>query len=146
MAHVQPVIDLQDKYKIVTQAYASLAPTTRHPTGGPLKPVLGKVAAALTSESGVQVDESGVLLLWIMAKGGVCITSSGSEERIQKMADLEKVRDLKKDEVSAIDEAGKKVHFRQWVCTDITSRKLTLTLQDEHMTTDFPSPSLPRDL
>jgi len=115
MTHVQPVIEAQSKYKIVTQAYASLAPTTRHPTGGPLKPVLGKIASALTTESGVQVDESGVLLLWIMAKGGVCITSSGSEERIQKMADLEKVRDLKEDEINSIDEAGKKVHFRQWV-------------------------------
>jgi diketogulonate reductase-like aldo/keto reductase len=126
MAHVQPVIDLQQKYKIVTQAYASLAPTTRHPTGGPLKPVLSQIASALSSESGVQVDESGVLLLWIMAKGGVCITSSGSEERIQKMADLEKVRDLKADEVSAIDEVGKKVHFRQWVRTDSEMRRAML--------------------
>jgi diketogulonate reductase-like aldo/keto reductase len=115
MTHVQPVIDLQSKYKIVTQAYASLAPTTRHPTGGPLKPVLGQIASALTTESGVTVDESGVLLLWIMAKGGVCITSSGSEERIKRMADLEKVRDLKEEEINSIDEAGKKVHFRQWV-------------------------------
>jgi diketogulonate reductase-like aldo/keto reductase len=115
MTHVQPLIDVQSKYKIVTQAYASLAPTTRHPTGGPLKPVLAKIASTLTSESEVEVDESGVLLLWIMAKGGVCITSSSSEERIKKMADLEKVRDLKADEVDAIDSAGKKVHFRQWV-------------------------------
>jgi len=115
MTHVQPVIDLQSKHKIVTQAYASLAPTTRHPTGGPLKPILGRIASALTKESGVEVDDSGVLLLWIMAKGGVCITSSGSEERIKRMADLENVRDLKGDEVAAIDEAGKKVHFRQWV-------------------------------
>ena len=115
MTHVQPVIDLQSKHKIVTQAYASLAPTTRHPTGGPLKPILGRIASALTKESGVEVDDSGVLLLWIMAKGGVCITSSGSEDRIKRMADLENVRDLKGDEVAAIDEAGKKVHFRQWV-------------------------------
>jgi len=121
MTHVQPVIDLQSKHKIVTQAYASLAPTTRHPTGGPLKPILGRIASALTKESGVEVDDSGVLLLWIMAKGGVCITSSGSEERIKRMADLENVRDLKGDEVAAIDEAGKKVHFRQWV------RRLTWT-------------------
>lgn len=131
MTHVQPVIDLQQKYGIVTQAYASLAPVTRHPTGGPLKPVLAKIASTITSESSVEVDEAGVLLLWVMAKGGVCITSSSDEKRIQKMADLEKVRDLKSDEVAAIDEAGKKVHFRQW---------------DEHMTTDFPSPDLPSDL
>jgi diketogulonate reductase-like aldo/keto reductase len=127
MTHVQPVIDLQSKYKIVTQAYASLAPTTRHPTGGPLKPILFKLAANLTKESGVEVDESGVLLLWIMAKGGVCITSSGNEERIQKMADLEKVRDLKQEEVAAIDEAGEKVHFRQWVCPLRWCRRLIYT-------------------
>jgi diketogulonate reductase-like aldo/keto reductase len=119
MTHVQPVIDLHSKYKIVTQAYASLAPTTRHPTGGPLKPVLSKIASDLSSDSGVQVDESGVLLLWIMAKGGVCITSSSSEGRIQKMADLEKVRDLKADEIKEIDAAGQKVHFRQWVSCQI---------------------------
>jgi diketogulonate reductase-like aldo/keto reductase len=113
MTHVQPVIDLHAQYKIVTQAYASLAPTTRHPTGGPLKPVLAKIASDLSSE--VEVDESGVLLLWIMAKGGVCITSSSSEARIQKMADLEKVRDLNEQEIQAIDAAGQKVHFRQWV-------------------------------
>jgi diketogulonate reductase-like aldo/keto reductase len=121
MTHVQPVIDLQSKYKIVTQAYASLAPTTRHPTGGPLKAVLGKIAETLTSESGVLVDKSGVLLLWIMAKGGVCITSSGSEERISRMADLEKVRDLNADEIDEIDEAGRKVHFRQWVSLFVPS-------------------------
>ena len=115
MTHVQPVIDLQEKYKIVTQAYASLAPVTRHPTGGPLKPVLSKIASAVSTESGVDVDEAGILLLWIMAKGGVCITSSSDEKRIQKMADLEKVRDLKADEVAAIDAEGKKIHFRQWV-------------------------------
>lgn len=114
MTHVQPVIDMHAQYKIVTQAYASLAPTTRHPTGGPLKPVLAKIASDLSSE--VEVDESGVLLLWIMAKGGVCITSSSSEARIQKMADLEKVRDLNEQEIQAIDAAGQKVHFRQWVC------------------------------
>jgi diketogulonate reductase-like aldo/keto reductase len=113
MTHVQPVIDLHAQYKIVTQAYASLAPTTRHPTGGPLKPVLARIASDLSSE--VEVDESGVLLLWIMAKGGVCITSSSSEARIQKMADLEKVRDLNEQEIQAIDAAGQKVHFRQWV-------------------------------
>jgi diketogulonate reductase-like aldo/keto reductase len=115
MTHVQPVIDLQEKYKIVTQAYASLAPVTRHPTGGPLKPVLAQIASAISKESGVDVDEAGVLLLWIMAKGGVCITSSSDEKRIQKMADLEKVRDLKSDEIAAIDKEGNKIHFRQWV-------------------------------
>lgn len=115
MTHVEPVIQLHRKYDIITQAFASLAPTTRHPTGGPLKPILARIAETLSKESGVEVDSSGVLLLWIMAKGGVCITSSGDSGRIEKMANLEKVRNLSKEEVGQIDEAGKKVHFRQWV-------------------------------
>jgi diketogulonate reductase-like aldo/keto reductase len=116
MTHVQPLIDLHEKYNIVTQAYASLAPTTRHPTGGPLKPILARIADKLSSESGVEVDSSGVLLLWIMTRGGICITSSSDSGRIKKMADLEKVRDLSKVELEEIDAAGKQIHFRQWVC------------------------------
>lgn len=115
MTHVAPLIALHKQHNIITQAYASLAPTTRHPTGGPLKPILERIAAELTKESGVEVDSSGVLLLWIMTRGGVCITSSSSEERIKKMAALEKVRDLNEAEMGEIDAAGGKVHFRQWV-------------------------------
>jgi diketogulonate reductase-like aldo/keto reductase len=115
MTHVEPLIKLHAKYNIVTQAFASLAPTTRHPTGGPLAPVLASLAEKLSSESGVQVDASGVLLLWIMTKGGVCITSSSNSARIKKMADLELVRDLSKEELDEIEAAGRKIHFRQWV-------------------------------
>lgn len=61
------------------------------------------------------MDEAAVLILWVMAKGAVCITSSGDAGRIQKMANTEKLRDLTKEEVTRIDEAGRKVHFRHWV-------------------------------
>ena len=120
MTHVEPLIKVHEKYGIVTQAFASLAPTTRHPTGGPLSPVLSKIAAKLSSESGVEVDASGVLLLWIMTKGGVCITSSSDPTRIKKMADLEKVRDLSKEELDEIEAEGRKIHFRQWVSRPAT--------------------------
>lgn len=89
-------------------------PTTRH-TGGPLDPILERISSTITSGSNVQVDASGVLLLWVMAKGGVCITSSSDEGRIRKMAALDSVRDLTEVEVKEIDEAGGKIHFRQWV-------------------------------
>jgi diketogulonate reductase-like aldo/keto reductase len=115
MVHVAPLITLHAQHGIVTQAYASLAPTTRHPTGGPLKPVLERIASDLAAETGVQVDASGVLLLWIMTREGVCITSSSSEERIVKMAALERVRDLTDAEMGEIDRAGSRVHFRAWV-------------------------------
>lgn len=115
MTHIEPVIELHAQYKIVTQAFASLAPTTRHPTGGPLAPVLKRLAEKLSSETGIEVDSSGVLLLWVMTKGGVCVTSSSDSARIQKMADLDRVRDLSQEELIEIEEAGRKVHFRQWV-------------------------------
>lgn len=128
--HLQPLLALHAQHNIITQAYASLVPTTRH-TGGPLDPILERIASTISSGSNVQVDASGVLLLWVMAKGGVCITSSSDEGRIRKMAALDSVRDLTEVEVKEIDEAGGKIHFRQWT---------------EHLTTDFPSPDLPERL
>lgn len=116
--HVQPLLDLHAQHNIVTQAYASLVPTTRH-TGGPLDPVIERIA----KDIGDGVDASGVLLLWVMAKGGVCITSSSDEGRIKRMADLEKVRDLTQEEVKQIDEAGGKIHFRQWVSLSVIVAK-----------------------
>lgn len=118
MVHVAPLLDLHKKYNIITQAYGALAPTTGHPTGGPIIPVLERIAANLTKETGVEVDTSGVLMLWIMTQGGVCITSSGSEERIKKMSDLEKVRDLNDGELREIEEAGSRIHWRQRVSSD----------------------------
>jgi diketogulonate reductase-like aldo/keto reductase len=115
MVHVAPLLDLHKKYNIITQAYGALAPTTGHPTGGPLIPILERIAANLSKETGVEVDTSGVLMLWVITTGGVCITSSGSEERIKKMADLEKVRSLNEGEMKEIQEAGSRIHFRQRV-------------------------------
>ncbi|ORX36957.1 NADP-dependent oxidoreductase domain-containing protein [Kockovaella imperatae] len=130
LAHIQPVLDIQTKHGIVTQSYAALTPVHSHPTGGPLKPILTKLAEKLSKESGVEIDAAGVLILWTVCKGFVCVTSSGNEERIRNMAATEKVRDLTKEEIEEIDRVGQKVHFRQW---------------DEHMTTDFPDPKLPSD-
>ena len=102
------------KYSIVTQSYATLTPVHSHPTGGPVKPILTRIAKQLSDESGVEVDEAGVLILWAVSKGVVCITSSGNEGRIRNMAATEKVRDLTKAEIDEIETAGRKVHFRQW--------------------------------
>ncbi|KAF5322036.1 hypothetical protein D9619_002220 [Psilocybe cf. subviscida] len=44
LAHLEPVLDLQKKHGIVTESYGTLSPTLRHPTGGPLKPVLERIA------------------------------------------------------------------------------------------------------
>ncbi|RSH88698.1 hypothetical protein EHS25_002925 [Saitozyma podzolica] len=90
LAHLDPLIKTHSQHSIVTQGYASLAPIHRHPTGGPVKPILTRLAKKLSAESGVDVDEAGVLILWT------------------------KVRDLTPEEIEEIDQAGRKVHFRHW--------------------------------
>ncbi|OCF38520.1 hypothetical protein I317_07701 [Kwoniella heveanensis CBS 569] len=131
LAHLDPLMEAHAKHSIVTQAFASLAPIHRHPTGGPVKPILTDLARKLSSETGAEVDEAMVLILWTLSKGVVCITSSGDEGRIHKMASTEKVRDLDEEEIKAIDETGRKIHFRHWT---------------EHMENDYPNPDLPSDL
>lgn len=108
LTHLQPLLAIHRQRDIVTQAYASLVPTTRH-TAGPLNPVLERIS------KDVGCDASGVLLLWVIAKGGVCITSSSDEERIKKIAAVDELRDLTAEEVQEIDRVGGSVHFRQWV-------------------------------
>jgi len=115
LAHLDPVMDLHKKYNIVVQSYGPLSPVVRHPTGGTLKPVLKRIAERLSKDSGKEVDESGVLLLWTMQKGAVALTSSSKEERIKKFADTETLPELTKEEIDEIDKAGRKVHFRGYV-------------------------------
>ena len=115
MTHIEPLLQLQAKHNIITQSYAALTPVHRHPTGGPLKPYLTKLAEQLSKESGQEIDEAGVLILWVVCKGEVCVTSSNKEERIKSMAATEKVRDLTKEEIAEIDRLGNQVHFRHWV-------------------------------
>lgn len=107
LAQLQPVFDIHDKHGIVTQAYGPLSPVLRHP-GGPLKPVLTKIAQRLGT------DEANVLLKWTTQKGVVAITSSANEGRIKKMAGLDKLDKLTEEEMAEIDKVGKSVHFRSY--------------------------------
>lgn len=107
LAHTQPVFDIQAKHGIVTQAYGPLSPVLRHP-GGPLKPVLEKIAKRLGT------DEANVLLKWTVQKGVVAITTSSNEGRIQKMAGVDKLDKLSDEEMAEIDKVGRSVHFRSY--------------------------------
>jgi diketogulonate reductase-like aldo/keto reductase len=107
LAHTQPVMDIHSKHQIVTQAYGPLSPILRHP-GGPLKPILTKVAERLGT------DEANVLLKWTIQKGVVAITTSSNEGRIQKMAGVSKLEDLTDEEMEEIDRVGRGVHFRAY--------------------------------
>ena len=103
------------------QSYGPLTPILRHKSGGPLKPILTRIAQTLSSESGKPVDEAAVLLLWTIGKGAVAVTTSGNPDNIKKMAATEQLRDLTKAEIDEIDQAGRKVHFRGYVSNYLVS-------------------------
>ncbi|ORY32558.1 NADP-dependent oxidoreductase domain-containing protein [Naematelia encephala] len=115
LSHIEPVLKAQEKYGIVTQSFGPLTPTLRHPTGGPIKPILTRIAKKLSASSGQPVDESSVLLLWTMNKGVVAVTTSGNPDNIKKLAGLANLPDLSSEEIKEIEEAGKKVHYRYYV-------------------------------
>ena len=69
----------------------------------------------MTEESGKEVDEAAVLYLWTVGKGVVAVTTSKNPKNIIKMAETEGMRDLTKEEIKEIEEAGRKVHYRRYV-------------------------------
>ncbi|WVW82276.1 hypothetical protein I302_104282 [Kwoniella bestiolae CBS 10118] len=132
LTHLQPVLDIHSKHGIVTEAYGPLTPVLRHPTGGPIKPILERIAQRLSKETGTEVDTAAVLLLWTIGKGVVAVTTSTKEHNIKKIVQVDTaLPDLTKEEIEEIEAAGRKVHFRNY---------------KEHMSKDFPAPNLPEDL
>lgn len=133
LAHLKPVLEIGKKHGILTEAFGPLTPLLRHPTGGPLKPVLTRIAQCVSSSNPdlpVKVDEVTVLLLWTRATGAVAVTASGNPGRIQGLADIAHLPGdlLTAEEVEEISRVGQTVHFRYYA---------------EHMSTDFPAPDLP---
>lgn len=116
---------LQAQHGIVTQAYGPLTPILRHKTGGPLKPVLERLAARIGT------DVASVLLLWTIQKGVSPITSSSNPVNIKKIAAVNELPDLSAQDIADIDAAGKQVHFRYYA---------------EHMSKEYPAPNLPTDV
>ncbi|GAA5863884.1 hypothetical protein JCM3774_001188 [Rhodotorula dairenensis] len=138
MTHLDPVLKIMDAHSIRVASYGPMSPVLRHPnkTGGPIRPLLARVAARLSRESsttqpGLEVDEAMVCLLWCRAKGAIAVSASANPENIAKLAATQRLPDLTADEVDEIEQAGRKVHFRAY---------------DEHMCVDFPAPDLPQDL
>jgi len=89
----------------------------RHPTGGPLKPVLERIAGRISKVVGKELDASIVLLLWTRAQGVVVVTSSGNPDRIKALGEIATLPDLlEKDEIEEITRVGKTIHYRFYVC------------------------------
>jgi hypothetical protein len=116
LAHLEPVLELQAKHGILTESYSPLTPILRHPTGGPLKPVLQRIARRLSDEMGRNTNEVTVLLLWTRAQGVIGVTSSANEDHIKDLAAVYTMPQLlSKSEIEEIARIGKTVHFRYYV-------------------------------
>lgn len=143
LTQLQPVLDIHAKHGIVAEAYGPLTPILRHP-GGPLKPVLTKLAQKYS------VDEGAVLLRWTIQYGVVAVTSSKNPERIKGFTNLWGF-ELTKDEMKEIEETGRKVHFRHYSVGPLPTVYMDrdrwhvadTCLIQEHMVDEFPVPNLP---
>lgn len=129
LAHLEPVLAIHKQHDIVVESYGPLSPVLRHKTGGPLKPVLEKIAQRLTKELGWEVDAATVLLQWTVQWGAVAVTTSSRKENIEKMVKSEAIK-LTKEDMQEIEQVGRTIHFRSY---------------SEHMSEDFPAPELPED-
>jgi diketogulonate reductase-like aldo/keto reductase len=114
LSHLDPVLKIQEEHNIVTQSYGPLTPVLRHP-GGPLKPVLTKIAKRLSADADFELDEASVLLLWTITKGVNPVTTSTKLENLKKMLTVSELPFLKDDEVEEIDRVGRTVYFRHYV-------------------------------
>lgn len=117
LTHLDPVLKIMDAHSIRVASYGPMSPVLRHPskTGGPIRPLLARVAARLSREHGTEVDEAMVCLLWCRAKGAIAVTASASPKNIDKLAATQRLPDLTPDEVDEIEKTGRKVHFRAYV-------------------------------
>ena len=116
LTHLAPVLEMQKQHGIVTESYGALTPLLRHPTGGPLKPVLSAIAAKVSQKTGKPIDEATVLLLWTRAMGAVAVTASGNPARMQWLGELAALPQLLTEaDVEEITQIGRKYHFRHYV-------------------------------
>ncbi|KAF9265621.1 Aldo/keto reductase [Marasmius fiardii PR-910] len=107
----KPIYDFCKEKGIVIESYGGLVPVYRS-SGGPLDPVLERIAQRLTNESGRTVTLAHVLTKWQIQKGVAIVTTSRKEYRIKETLEIPSLPDLTEDEVTEIEQVGSKVHQR----------------------------------
>ncbi|KAI0082610.1 Aldo/keto reductase [Panus rudis PR-1116 ss-1] len=116
----KPLIDYLKSKKIVPTSYGGLSPITRH-KGGPLDPVLEKIAKRLGDTRGKPVTPGQVLQVWLRQQEIPAITTSSKLERLREYLDVVNIPDLTAEEVKEIEEVGSKVHHRVFATVIDTS-------------------------
>lgn len=115
LVHLEPVLKIAAEHGILIEAFGPLTPVLRHPDGGPLKPVLERIAQRISKDSGQKLDSTTVLLLWTLQKGVVAVTTSKNEQRIKGLADVEHLPDLTAEEMEEIEKIGRSHHYRYYI-------------------------------
>jgi diketogulonate reductase-like aldo/keto reductase len=100
------LLDFHKSNGIKTVAYSGLAPISRA-QGGPLDPLLADLAKKYA------VDESEVLLRWILDQGCIAITTSSNETRLASYLRSLTFK-LTPKEVEDISKLGEQKHFRAY--------------------------------
>ncbi|CAL1704615.1 unnamed protein product [Somion occarium] len=116
----KPLIDFLKKHTIVPTSYGGLTPVNRF-KGGPLDPVLEKIAKRLGETRGKPVTSGQVLQVWLRQQGVPAITTTSKAERLLEYLDVETIPDLTSEEVKEIEETGSEVHhrvFMKWIDED----------------------------
>lgn len=152
LKHLEPVLAIHKEHNIITEAvslrtsqngrsaldantaiqYGPLTASLRFPKErkNPLEATLQKISERLTKEAGEEVNDHAVTLLWVKAKGGVAVTSSGNPENIKGLARISRLKvALTPEEVAEIDSIGSQYHFRYYVRSN--SRLCNMILTDK---------------
>lgn len=126
LVQMDKLLSLQKEHGIITQSWGTLSPIIKHPTGGPLTPVLKRISKDLSASTGKDIDEGVVLYLWTRDKGVIPITTSAKETNIAKAALALTLPPLSETDMKEIEEAGRKIHFRASVSCDTFLRELVI--------------------
>ncbi|KAG7447975.1 Aldo/keto reductase [Guyanagaster necrorhizus] len=101
----EPIYSYALEHKILIASYGGLVPIVRAP-GGPLDPVVGRIAERL------KISPGQVYTKWLIQKGILVVTTSSKPARIVETLKTPDVADLTSEDIAAIQDAGAKLHKR----------------------------------
>ncbi|KAK0210852.1 NADP-dependent oxidoreductase domain-containing protein [Desarmillaria ectypa] len=101
----EPIYKYALEHKIIIASYGGLTPIVRAP-GGPLDPVVSGIAERL------KISPGQVYTKWLIQKGILVVTTTSKPARIRETLKTPDVTDLTSEDITAIEEAGGKLHKR----------------------------------
>ncbi|KAJ3556452.1 hypothetical protein NM688_g2018 [Phlebia brevispora] len=110
-----PLLEYHKERGIVTTSYGGLSSIARFP-GGPVDPVLARIAARLSDTYGKPVTQAQVLQVWLRKKGLPYVTTTSKAERMMEYLQSSELPDITDEEEHSIDAAGSQVHHRFNIC------------------------------